>query len=125
MKEITLPEPIVLGSAGKPAGLADYILEMVFTQRGLYQDAEFCELVMNLQPKLAKLRGEGGQKLRVTDAHHKALVSRGLPDQQAQLLPEIQFYIAQCRLAIVKAEDVKETVVEDKPAKSNGKHATA
>jgi hypothetical protein len=120
MKEITCPKLFGVDRNGKQWGLVEYLLDVVFIRAALYSDKDFCDCIAELQPKLLPLRGEAQVEVtfKLTDTSHKVLVNMGLPDPRLEVLPETQFGIAQARLAILSAKEVKEKPPKEKAAKS-------
>lgn len=109
MKEITFPELCGVDNSGRQWGLSEYLTDIVFARVDLLVD-DWCELIVELKPKLMPLRGKAqvGVKVKITDTHHRLLRERALPPENMQMAPEFSFAVAQCRLAIGRAVEAKE-----------------
>jgi hypothetical protein len=90
--------------------MAEFLLNVVFVRDDLYSNKEYCEVIAALHPKVTKLKGEAqeGQSLDMSGDELAALIRMALPATNNSLMPEIQYLVALCRLALHGAATVEE-----------------
>ncbi|HEY3496513.1 MAG TPA: hypothetical protein VGK73_17560 [Polyangiaceae bacterium] len=119
---VTFPKPIeskVISGEMKPFGFVELYLDCIFAVVQTYpKTEEAAELVVWLAPLLRPLKGDiekqDGFKLTVDEDLHKTMldvlnIGGHLPEEMAE-------FVARCRLALMKAEKVREKPVDPKAA---------